>query len=269
MPLTTRSAVRRELATFLGVAYAGVLVLALAFPAQPLVTVAMMAVPTAAVGIAIAVTTPRAERRAAWAGIGLRRAGVRWFALAAAVPAAVVATSYAVAAAFGVASFPGLGAIDPASLALELLLTGTLLALGEEIGWRGYLLPRLDTVLPATSSALLTGLAHALFHLPALLLTGVYQAAGPRAVVVPTVVVTMTLAGVLYAWLRRRSGSVWPVALAHSAFNTFWTTGALAAAVASPALFAVVTTETGLVTTVLAAVVAGVLITRRTPTPSH
>jgi membrane protease YdiL (CAAX protease family) len=253
---------------FLGVTYAAVLVLALAFPAQPLVTAPMMAVPTAAVAVAITVTTPRGERRAAWAGIGLRRAGVRWFALAAAVPAAMVATSYAITATFEVASFPGLGAVDPVSLAVELLLIGTLLALGEEIGWRGYLLPRLGAVLPATSSALLTGLAHALFHLPALLLTGVYQAAGPRAVVVPAVVVTMTLAGVLYARLRRSSGSVWPVALAHSAFNTFWTTGALAAAVASPALFAVVTTETGLVTTALAAVVAAVLIARRT-TPSH
>ena len=268
MLLTTRSRVRREAMTFLGVAYAAVLVLALAFPAQPLVTLAMMAVPTVAVAVAITVTTPRRERRAAWAAIGLGRAGVRWFAVAAAVPAALVATSYAIAAAVGVASFPGLGSIDPMSLAVELLLLGTILALGEEIGWRGYLLPRLDAVLPATSAALLTGLAHALFHLPALLLTSVYQAAGPRAVVVPAVVVTITLAGVLYAWLRRSSGSVWPVALAHSAFNTLWTAGAVAAAVASPVLFAVVTTETGLVTTVLAAVVAAVLIARRT-TPSH
>jgi hypothetical protein len=51
--------------------------------------------------------------------------------------------------------------------------------------------------------------------------------------------------------------------LAHNAFNTFWTYGALAAVVSSPATFAYVTTETGIVTMLLAAVLA-VLIIRRT-----
>ena len=40
-----------------------------------------------------------------------------------------------------------------------------------------------------------------------------------RWIVVPMVMVTLTLAGVWYGWLRLWSGSIWPVSLSHSAFN--------------------------------------------------
>jgi CAAX protease family protein len=77
------------------------------------------------------------------------------------------------------------------------------------------------------------------------------------------VMVTLTLAGVWYGWLRLWSGSIWPVSLAHSAFNNLGETVAGVAVVTSPAMMAYVTTETGVVTMIILVLVAGYLLTRQ------
>ena len=69
------------------------------------------------------------------------RDGIRWLAIAAAVPASATATAVFVARAAGEgAPFIPLVAI-PFVVAMQ-WLTG---AVGEELGWRGFLLPRLRT----------------------------------------------------------------------------------------------------------------------------
>jgi len=73
------------------------------------------------------------------------------------------------------------------------------------------------------------------FHLPLLLLTTTYQNEGKRWIVVPMVMVTLTLAGVWYGWLRLWSGSIWPVSLSHSAFNNLMAAAAGLAIATSPA----------------------------------
>ena len=135
--------------------------------------------------------------------------------------------------------------------------------LGEEIGWRGFLLLRLGVVLEGRRAALVTGACHAVFHLPLLTLTTTYQYAGNRWIVVPTVMATLTLAGVWYGWLRLRSGSVWPVSLSHSAFNNVMEGAAGVAVATSPAAMAYTTTETGVVTLLIVLVVAVYLLTAR------
>jgi hypothetical protein len=112
-------------------------------------------------------------------------------------------------------------------------------------------------------AAVLTGAFHAIFHLPLLVLTTTYQSEGKRWIVVPIVMVTLTLAGVWYGWLRLWSGSIWPVSLSHSAFNNVIEGVAGAAIATSPAMMAYVTTETGVVTMIIMVLVAGYLLTRR------
>jgi uncharacterized protein len=81
--------------------------------------------------------------------------------------------------------------------------------LGEEIGWRGYLLFRVAELTSGRRAALVTGVFHGIFHLPLLLLTTTtYQGEGKRWIVIPMVMVTLTLAGVWYGWLRLWSGSI-------------------------------------------------------------
>jgi hypothetical protein len=69
--------------------------------------------------------------------------------------------------------------------------------------------------------------------------------------------VTLTLAGVWYGWLRLWSGSIWPVSLSHSAFNNLMETVAGVAITTSPAMMAYGTTETGVVTMIIMVLVAG------------
>ncbi len=258
---------RRQITVFLAIAYGLALTIALVLPHAGIAPLISILVPMTAMVLTVAVAVPRGERRAVWAGVGLGRLGGRGLVVAVLGPAVIIGLSFGIAAALGVVRFSalegGVGA-DLAKLALTIAVFAVVF-LGEEIGWRGYLLFRLAEVTSGRRAALLTGAFHAAFHLPLLLLTTTYQSAGSRWVVVPTVMVTLTLAGVWYGWLRLWSGSIWPVSLSHSAFNNIVETVGGAAIATSPVTMAYVTTETGLATMGIMVVVAGYLLTRRAP----
>jgi uncharacterized protein len=115
--------------------------------------------------------------------------------------------------------------VSPALLFLvSLLLTmtfGTLygipFTLGEELGWRGYMLTRLiDAGLP--KPILLSGLIWGVWHVP-LIVAGLYIA-GPF--LVPSIVLFMinvTAFGYVIARLRLATGSIWPCVLLHASWN--------------------------------------------------
>ncbi|WP_235934361.1 CPBP family intramembrane glutamic endopeptidase [Paramicrobacterium chengjingii] len=90
-------------------------------------------------------------------------------------------------------------------------------ALGEELGWRGWLLPhllRFGTV-PAI---VISGVVWGLWHAPLILLGYNYPTA-PGWLGLLMMTGMCTLMGGVLAWLRIRSRSVWPAALAHGALN--------------------------------------------------
>ena len=255
----------RQACVFLAITYALALAIALALPHAGIAPLISIAVPLIAVVLTIPLCVPSGQRRAVWAAVGFGRP--RWLSLLVAVvgPVLLVGLSFGVAAAVGVLRFPGLGwGLGAGSL--NFLITTSVFAvvfLGEEVGWRGFLLLRLAEVTTGRRAAVVTGVCHAVFHLPLLLLTTTYQSAGSRWIVVPMVMVTLTLGGVWYGWLRAWSGSVWPVSLSHSGFNNIVDGFSGAAIATSPAAMAYVTTETGVVTMVLMLVLAGYLLVRR------
>jgi membrane protease YdiL (CAAX protease family) len=256
---------RRQIVVFLCIAYAMALAIALALPHADIAPLISIAVPVTAVALTVAFAVPRGQRRAVWAGVGFNPRRGRGLLIAVVGPAAVIAVSFSVAAAFGMVRFPAPGP-GFGSAVLSLAITTvifTVVLLGEEIGWRGYLLFRLGELTSGRRAAVLTGAFHAIFHLPLLLLTTTYQSDGKRWIVVPMVMVTLTLAGVWYGWLRLWSGSIWPVSLSHSAFNNLMEGVAGAAIATSPAMMAYVTTETGVVTMIIMVLLAGYLLTRR------
>jgi membrane protease YdiL (CAAX protease family) len=247
------------------ITYGLTLAVALALPNAGITPLIAIAFPVIAMALTVALTVPRGQRRAVWAAVGFNPRRGRGLLIAVLGPAAIVALSFGVAAAFEVVQFSGL---PPGFGRGVLNLTVTILIfavvfLGEEIGWRGYLLFRVAELTSGRRAALVTGFFHAIFHLPLLLLTTTYQGEGRRWIVVPMVIVTLTLAGVWYGWLRLWSGSIWPVSLSHSAFNNLMETAAGVAVVTSPATMAYVTTETGAVTMIIMVLVAGYLLTRR------
>jgi CAAX protease family protein len=89
---------------------------------------------------------------------------------------------------------------------------------GEELGWRGYLLPRLSPV-GGVTAAMIVGVIWGLWHAPLIFLIG-YEYGDPNALraVFMFVLPSITLS-VFLAWLRFRSGSIWPGVLAHAVGN--------------------------------------------------
>ncbi|MCK2220625.1 CPBP family intramembrane metalloprotease [Actinomadura sp. ATCC 31491] len=90
-------------------------------------------------------------------------------------------------------------------------------ALGEEWGWRGWLLPRLVSSNGVLAGLLLSGAVWGLWHAPLTLLGYNYPRLGSWAALF--FIGFCTLAGVLLGWLRLRTGSVWPAVVAHGSLN--------------------------------------------------
>ncbi|MFG1944723.1 CPBP family intramembrane glutamic endopeptidase [Nonomuraea sp. NPDC048826] len=90
-------------------------------------------------------------------------------------------------------------------------------SLGEEWGWRGYLVPRLTSTRGVVAGLMLSGLIWGLWHAPLTLLGYNYPNLGAGAALYFTGF--CVVAGVVFGWLRLRSGSVWPAVVAHGALN--------------------------------------------------
>jgi membrane protease YdiL (CAAX protease family) len=255
----------RQIVVFLCSTYAIAVAIALALPHSGIAPLLSIAAPVLGFAITMAVAVPRGQRRAVLRTVGFHPRRGRGLLIAVIGPVLIGALSFGVAAAFGVVRFPGLtaGSISGLLSILVGTVVSTVVLLGEEIGWRGYLLFRLAEVTTPRVAAILTGAFHAFFHLPLLLLTTTYQSAGQRWIVVPMVMITLTLAGVWYGWLRLSSGSIWPVCLSHSVFNNVMESLAGLAIVSSAATMAYVTTETGVATMVIMALVAAFLLLRK------
>ena len=248
-----RSTAAREATTFLALVYSMALGIALALPHADIAPLLSVLVPVVSVAIITFAGHRRGHRRALWRSVGLGSAGLRSWLSAIVMPIVFLTVAYGTAILLGLASVRGADtsvsalASNGADLAISLVL-GSVLILGEEIGWRGYLLPRLQQLGSRRRSAVTTGFLHGLFHLPLILLTTTYDSIGNRFIVAPIVVVTITSAGVFYAWLKDRSGSIWPVAIAHNTANTVFDIGAAATITSSPAALAYTAGESGIAT---------------------
>ena len=97
-----------------------------------------------------------------------------------------------------------------------LIIVLTIPALFEEVGWRGYALPRLQSRSNTLVASLILGLIHALYHLPLWFIPG----QGFDTLPFPYYVLLTTGLSVLFGWLYNSTGgSVLIVALLHAAIN--------------------------------------------------
>ena len=146
-----------------------------------------------------------------------RRIGLGWYPLVLVTPPLALALGEAVV--YGSAPLVGLAEQWPAIFTRYLLpvLTTVLLTTGiaEELGWRGFALPRLQARYGPLAGSLILGAGAAVWHLP----NAVLRPGGLPIFALQVVVVIMMV--VLTTWAYNRNhGSVLIVALFHAAINT-------------------------------------------------
>ncbi|MCB1025360.1 MAG: CPBP family intramembrane metalloprotease [Acidobacteria bacterium] len=91
--------------------------------------------------------------------------------------------------------------------------------LGEEIGWRGFLIFELRKVLSFTGVSLVSGLVWAIWHWPIILL--IYSKKGNVAFHIAAFTIMIVGISVILAYITFRSKSLWPAALYHSVHNIY------------------------------------------------
>jgi membrane protease YdiL (CAAX protease family) len=128
----------------------------------------------------------------------------------------------------GVAKRFGLGPM-PDAIAIVLYLffaaTGGMVrscasALGEEIGWRGFLVPQLAKSYSFTTTALVSGIVWSFWHYPVLIFAD-YNAGTPTWYGLACFTVMVVSGSFIYAWMRLKSGSLWTGVLLHASHNLF------------------------------------------------
>jgi len=168
---------------------------------------------------------PDGRRRGSLAGLGWGWGRTRYQLASYAIPILYVGATYTVVWLARLGSLtdqaPGLVAKFVLTSTVQGLLLGSLFALGEEVGWQGFLVPQLFPVTGFTRTALLRGIIWSVWHFP-LILGGIYGTT-ETPVWYRLVCFTVTMTGISFAftWLRIRSGSLWTGVLMHSAHNTF------------------------------------------------
>jgi CAAX protease family protein len=155
------------------------------------------------------------------------RVGIRWYAVALFLPAAQAFAALGLHLSFGgelqrpseVATLQVGAPGTPLWLQALLLIVMFTLGfdgLGEELGWRGFALPRLLARYPALGASIVLGAIWALWHLPYALTKGSAMADRPFYTYLPQ----MFAASILFTWLFNNTrGSILLAVLFHAAGN--------------------------------------------------
>jgi uncharacterized protein len=186
-----------------------------------------------------------------FADVGFRLGQRRYYVYAIATPLALALLVGLIASALDIRHFSVVASdelVDLGVIGLFLLVLGAIGAVGEEVGWRGFLLPKLISG-GASRPYLVTALIWALWHLPLIAFGGYYQTDSPlrMTVVYGLGIIAMSF---LFSELRVRSGSVWVAAAMHASHNFFFQFAIPALILRAPgprsSLWDVVGSDTGL-----------------------
>ncbi|MBN7793166.1 CPBP family intramembrane metalloprotease [Microbacterium esteraromaticum] len=107
-------------------------------------------------------------------------------------------------------------AVQLASIPFAAATINAVMAFGEEVGWRGFLVPALRRY-GTWPALLISGAIWGVWHAPVILLGYNFGRTDITGVLLMTA--GCIVWGVLLGWLRLRSASMWPAVFAHGALN--------------------------------------------------
>ena len=142
------------------------------------------------------------------------KAGARWYVFAV-IYMAAIKLSVAVLHRLFVGSWPPFGHELPGVIIIAIVISTPVQA-GEEIGWRGFALPRMASRMGFAGASVVLGLIWALWHLPIFFMPG----ADKYGQSFPVWALGVTALSVAIAWLYvHTNGSLLLTMLMHSAIN--------------------------------------------------
>ena len=180
------------------------------------------------VAIAMQLATERTLR-----GFGWKPGPLRYFGIGYALPLVYGGLTLVVAQAFGAGTinferwatgagkwgFPEHAFFGLLIQGVLFMLPGMIMGLGEEIGWRGYLVPKLQKLFGFWGVVNASCAVWLAFHLPGMFGGGYHGQGTPMWYSLICFTALIYPGTVFLTWLRIRSGSVWPCALFHAAHN--------------------------------------------------
>ena len=144
----------------------------------------------------------------------------RWYALS------ILAFPLAISIVLGLGLLLGASAISnftvPAFVTamIPLAVTFFIFAFFEEVGWRGYLAPKVYGLNDGLLGHVLVGVIWASWHLPYLRELWAHTSEG-LVTLLPRIILGTIVFAVVYGEIRIRTGSVWPAVLMHWIGNTY------------------------------------------------
>jgi membrane protease YdiL (CAAX protease family) len=151
----------------------------------------------------------RAGVSALMSRLAMWRVNPVWYVAAIGLPVLISLLAVMLAGALGVRTATQFGTVSAFSVAYYIF------AIGEELGWRGFALPRLLDRFSAVAASLVLGVAWMAWHLP-LFLPRMMFAGEP----LPAHLIVFCASAVLYTWLfHHTGGSVLHAVLFHGTVN--------------------------------------------------
>ncbi len=108
----------------------------------------------------------------------------------------------------------------PFNFVLVGTLSSAFMAMGEEIGWRGFLIPHLSKITGFTRVSLISGLIWSVWHYPVLLFAD-YNSGTPWWYGLTCFTLLAIGASFIFAWFRLKSGSLWTAVFLHASHNLY------------------------------------------------
>jgi membrane protease YdiL (CAAX protease family) len=99
------------------------------------------------------------------------------------------------------------------------VVTSAANTLGEEIGWRGFLVWEMRKVMPFWMVGLGSGLFWAIWHYPGILWTNYSAGEGSHWLQIALFTASIAPMGVVFAYFAFRTNSLWPAVILHASHN--------------------------------------------------